>query len=48
MVRMTQLAGVDITTLTLVKYPDPRLREMCKAVESFDADLRAWWPGCSR
>lgn len=38
---MTPLDGIDIPSLVLLKYPDPRLRVVCQAVEQFDDRLRA-------
>ena len=35
------LSNIDIPALTLLKYPDPRLRQACKPVEEFDERLRA-------
>lgn len=31
----------DLTSLRIIRYPDPRLRKPCKAVESFDPSLSA-------
>lgn len=33
--------AIDVAALTLVKYPDPRLRRKCEPVTAFDDDLRA-------
>lgn len=33
-------AVADLDNLTIVKYPDPRLREQCTEIEEFDDDLR--------
>lgn len=33
--------STDLETLTIIKYPDPRLRQPCAPVESFDDDLKA-------
>lgn len=30
---------IDVASLRIIHYPDPRLRKMCKPVESFDASL---------
>jgi peptide deformylase len=38
---MTSLSDIDISSLTLLKYPDPRLRQVCRRVEEFDERLRA-------
>jgi peptide deformylase len=38
---MTSLDAIDIPSLTLLRYPDPRLRQVCAAVEQFDDRLRA-------
>jgi len=38
---MGTLDSIDIESLTLVKYPDPRLRENCSPVTEFDNRLRA-------
>jgi len=38
---MNILDTIDIAKLDLVKYPDPRLREVCRTVEVFDDRLRA-------
>lgn len=38
---MSELDAIDISSLTLVKYPDPRLRETCRPVERFDSRIRA-------
>jgi peptide deformylase len=38
---MTSLSEIDISSLTLLKYPDPRLRQPCTRVEEFDDRLRA-------
>ena len=38
---MDKLDGIDVSTLKLVKYPDPRLREACTAVTLFDERLKA-------
>jgi len=38
---MSALDSIDIASLTLVKYPDPRLREPTEAVGRFDERLRA-------
>jgi len=38
---MTALEKIDISSLTLVKYPDPRLREVCEPVTELDHRLRA-------
>ncbi len=35
-----KIAQYDIETLTVVRYPDPRLAEVCTAVDSFDEPLR--------
>jgi peptide deformylase len=38
---MTSLSDIDIPSLALLKYPDPRLRQPCGPVEQFDERLRA-------
>ncbi len=38
---MNALAVVDIPSLTIVKYPDPRLRDQGETVTVFDEHLRA-------
>ena len=38
---MSKLDTADIASLELVKYPDPRLREVCTPVGHFDDRLRA-------
>lgn len=38
---MDPVDQIDIASLILVKYPDPRLRERCLPVVSFDARLAA-------
>jgi peptide deformylase len=38
---MSILDTIEIAALTLVKYPDPRLREVCEPVTEFDHRLRA-------
>jgi peptide deformylase len=32
---------VELEKLTIVRYPDPRLRQICKPVTDFDGDLKA-------
>ena len=34
-----KIAAADLATLALLKYPDPRLREACVPVDTFDAAL---------
>jgi peptide deformylase len=36
-----KITQTDIGSLTILRYPDPRLREVCTEVEEFDAELRA-------
>ena len=38
---MSQFSAIDIPSLKLVKYPDPRLRQACQQVTDFDESLRA-------
>lgn len=33
--------AIDVAALTLIKYPDPRLRRRCEPVTAFDDELRA-------
>lgn len=35
------MSDLALDTLTIIKYPDPRLRKVCDPVESFDDNLRA-------
>jgi len=36
-----KLKGLDLPSLEILKYPDPRLREVCTPVKAFDQNLRA-------
>ena len=38
---VTGLSGLQLDALTIIKYPDPRLRKACAPVEVFDDELRA-------
>lgn len=38
---MSQFSAIDISSLKLVKYPDPRLRQVCQRVTDFDESFRA-------
>lgn len=35
------MSELELETLTIIKYPDPRLRKICEPVERFDDALRA-------
>lgn len=35
------LSQIDLASLSVVKYPDPRLRQPCQTVTQFDASLEA-------
>ncbi|MCK4625701.1 MAG: peptide deformylase [Phycisphaerae bacterium] len=39
---MSAISEIDLSALKVVKYPDPRLREVCTAVEEFDDSLRGF------
>lgn len=36
-----KIGRADLSALRILRYPDPRLREVCTPVESFDEPLRA-------
>ena len=36
---MSAISEIDFSALKVVKYPDPRLREVCTAMEEFDDSL---------
>ncbi|MCK4626437.1 MAG: peptide deformylase [Phycisphaerae bacterium] len=38
---MSTISEIDVSALKVVRYPDPRLSEICSAVEEFDDSLRA-------
>jgi len=37
-----RIKQLDLSELTIIHYPDPRLQEVCDPVETFDASLRAF------
>ncbi len=39
---MSTISEIDFSALKVVKYPDPRLREVCTAVEEFNDSLRGF------
>ncbi|MCD4825153.1 MAG: peptide deformylase [Phycisphaerae bacterium] len=39
MTAVEKIAAADLAALSIIKYPDPRLREMCTPIEAVDRDL---------